>query len=72
MNPISRFMLASVAAEIRSADAVLSSVVAQLQQAHVWSGEDADRFQREWHDLVSHRLQTAALRVDSANLTTFP
>lgn len=64
-------MLANVAAELRAADSVLNSVVSQLQQQHVWSGDDAERFQREWNDLVSLRLQAAAHRVDSANLIPF-
>ncbi|MET0990197.1 MAG: hypothetical protein ABWY54_06090 [Glaciihabitans sp.] len=65
---LSNIALSSAAAEIRAAEQILTSVVAQLQQAGTWSGADADRFQREWHDLVTSRLQSAAGRVESCSL----
>lgn len=72
MSLISRITFASAAAEIRSAEIILSGVVAQLQDANVWSGADAERFQREWHDLVSSRLHSAANKVDTVTLVQMP
>ena len=72
MSLISRMTFASAAAEIRSVEAVLTSVGAQLQDANVWSGADAERFQREWHDLVSSRLHSAASKVDSVTVIQMP
>jgi uncharacterized protein YukE len=69
---ISRLMFVSAAAEIRSVEAVLAGAIAQLQDANVWSGADAERFQREWNDLVSSRLDAAAHKVDTVALIQMP
>lgn len=71
MSVISRMSLMSTAAEIRAADAVLRGAVAQLVGANVWSGADADRFQREWDDLVTARLRSAAAKVEGCSLIDF-
>ena len=56
-------------ADIRSAESRLASIVAELQQAGVWSGADADRFQREWNDLVRGRLLGAASQLEATRYT---
>lgn len=71
MGLISRTSLNSTAAEIRAADAQLRVAVAQLVQANVWSGADAHRFQNEWHDLVTSRLQSASAKVEGVALIDF-
>jgi uncharacterized protein YukE len=63
--------LMSTAAEIRAAEGALRSAVAQLVDANVWSGADADRFQREWEDLVTARLRSAASKVEGCSLIDF-
>jgi hypothetical protein len=72
MSGIARITLISTAAEIRAAESVLNALIADLQDKNVWSGADADRFQREWHDLVSARLLSAAHRVDTCSLIEMP
>jgi len=68
---ISRVSLNSTAAEIRAADAMMRVAVANLIAADVWSGADARRFQREWDDLVSSRLHSAASKIEGASLIDF-
>lgn len=69
---LSQLALSNAVSEIRSAEATLTSIVSQLQAANVWSGEDAARFQQEWNSLVSHRLSSAAARLDACTFITFP
>lgn len=69
---LSQLALANAVAEIRGAEATLTSIVTQLQGSHVWSGEDAARFQAEWYELVSSRLNSAAARLDSCTFITLP
>lgn len=71
MGIISRMSLNSAAAEIRAAEAMMRVAVAQLVEADVWSGADARRFQREWDDLVSGRMHSAAAKIEGASLIDF-
>lgn len=71
MGLISRMSLNSTAAEIRAADAMMRVAVDQLVAADAWSGADARRFQREWDDLVSGRLRSAATKIEGAGLIDF-
>ncbi len=57
----------SAAAQIRVAEAQLSAIVRELQDAGVWSGADADRFQRDWQELVRGRLLGAASKLDGVS-----
>ena len=68
---LSRIALSSTAAEIRAADAQMRTAVSQLLDANVWTGEDAVRFQNEWNDLVTSRLQSAAAKIEGASLVQF-
>ena len=64
--------IANAAAEVRAADAALASIIAELHRDGVWTGADAERFQQEWRDLVSTRLQSAAGRLDGCDFIPFP
>ena len=57
--------LSDAAAQIRQAEAQLSRTAAELADAGMWSGQDADRFQDSWRDSVRGPLQSAAGLVDS-------
>ena len=63
--------IANAAAEVRAADATLKSIISELHRDGVWTGADAERFQQEWQDLVSSRLQTAADRLDGCDFIEF-
>lgn len=69
---MSQLALSNAVSEIRGAESTLTSIVAQLQAASVWSGDDAARFQSEWNSLVSNRLSAAAGRLDACTFITFP
>jgi hypothetical protein len=62
----------SAAAEVRVAQAVLAATVAELLDNSVWEGPDALRFQQEWADLVSARLESAAARIETCRLIPLP
>lgn len=67
---ITKSTLTQAAVELRSAEAALSSLTAELQQRGVWSGADAERFQREWNELVRSRLHQAASILDGVSVIT--
>jgi len=69
---ISKSMLSQAAGEIRSAESQLAAIVAELRDAGVWSGADAERFQQDWNDLVRGRLLAAASLLDGVSLITRP
>lgn len=52
------------AQEIRGAEAALVTAVAALEESGVWSGSDAQQFQRDWNDQVSAPLRSAARTID--------
>lgn len=56
--------LRDAALEIRQADATLTTIVANLDASGVWSGNDADAFQRDWRDQVHNPLIGAAASID--------
>lgn len=62
-------LIDSAVADIRAAESRLTGIVAELQQAGVWSGADADRFQRDWNDLVRSRLLSAASQLEGTRYT---
>ena len=41
----------------------------ELDLPSTWSGEDADRFRLDWHDLVTARLHAAANKLDGVSFT---
>ncbi len=67
---ITRGMLSRTSGEIRSAEAALAGVIGELRDAGVWSGDDADRFMRDWNDQVRGRLLGAANLIDGVTLIT--
>lgn len=69
---LTRPALNSAAAQIRAAEAQLAIIVRELQDAGVWSGADADRFQRDWNDLVRARLVGAAAKLDAVSFVSMP
>ena len=62
--------LRDAALEIRQADALLTSIVSELQARGVWSGDDADAFQRDWQDQVHGPLAAAAGIIDRIEFIT--
>jgi hypothetical protein len=64
--------IANAAADVRAAEATLASIIAELHGDGVWTGADAERFQQEWRELVSSRLQSAAGRLDNCDFIPFP
>ncbi|WP_167042833.1 hypothetical protein [Salinibacterium sp. ZJ454] len=67
---VSKWQVAQAAQDIRTAEVALTRIVQELQDAGVWSGADADRFQREWNDLVRGRLLSAAAKLDAVAFIT--
>jgi uncharacterized protein YukE len=67
---ITKATLSQAAADLRSAEAQLSQMTSELQERGVWTGADADRFQREWNDLVRARLHQAAGLLDATAVIT--
>ncbi len=61
-------MLSDAAGEIRQAESALNRIISELDQAGVWSGADADRFQRDWSDNVRAKLLGAANSLDAASV----
>lgn len=59
----------AAAADVRALAAAMSQTLAELDLPSNWSGADADRFQREWHELVQSRLLTAANKLDGISFT---
>jgi len=62
--------LRNAAVEIRQADAALATIIADLEGAGVWTGDDARRFQREWNDQVHNPLRAAAGIIDAVDFVT--
>lgn len=61
---LSNSAMNSAAGDVRALAAAMSQVLAELDMPSNWSGSDADRFQREWNELVHSRLMTAANKID--------
>ena len=57
--------------DIRAADAALSLAVQELRSSGAWSGDDADRFEREWNDQVRGRLLRAAGSMEGLSFVPF-
>jgi hypothetical protein len=61
----------AVAAQARAIDGLMTSAIEELSSANAWSGPDAERFRREWHEQVSARLRIAAAKLDGISFTDF-
>ncbi len=64
---LSNSAMDQVAAEIRGIASAMTTTMNELQHPSTWSGDDADRFQRDWNDLVHARLVTAANKLDGVS-----
>lgn len=62
--------LRNAALEIREADAALAAIVAELESAGVFTGDDARRCEREWTDRVQNPLRAAAGIIDAVDFVT--
>lgn len=71
MNLLSRAGITIAAAHLRAIEAGTRVTVGHATSEGVWSGADADRFAREWEDLVSARLRSAARHLDTIDLNPF-
>jgi len=54
----------AAAAQIRSIALGLDFAVREIDLPRGWTGEDADRFLLDWHELVHQRLVAAANKLD--------
>jgi uncharacterized protein YukE len=54
----------AAAAQVRQISAIMTSAINELGSPHSWSGADAERFQRDWDDLVTSRLTAAGNKLD--------
>ena len=61
---LSNGAMAQASADIRAVAAAMNAAVTELGHPATWSGEDAERFERDWHDLVTSRLHAAANKLD--------
>lgn len=64
---LSHGALSNAANDLRSIAADMTRALGELDQPSTWSGEDAERFAREWNDLVVGRLHTAANKLDGVS-----
>lgn len=67
---MSRWAMNGAAAQVRALDSTMNRIVTDLTSAGVWSGEDADRFETDWHDLVRTRMLNAASKMDHIQYET--
>lgn len=61
----------TAADQVRSAAVALAALQAELAAATTWSGPDADRFQRNWHEQVTNPLTFAAATLDAVVFVKF-
>ena len=61
--------MAAASAQMRAIAQGIQAALAELDGATGWSGADAERFQREWDDLVCGRLHAAANKLDGISFT---
>lgn len=67
---LTRGTLQGAASQIREAEMHLSSVVRELVDSGAWTGNDADRFERDWNDRVRGPLHGAAATLDGVSYIT--
>ena len=67
---MSRWAMSGAASQVRQIDSTMARLVAELTSAGVWTGADADRFERDWHDRVRPHLLKAAQRMDNVQFET--
>lgn len=61
---LSNWAMNHAASEIRGIAASMTNGLSGLGHPATWSGDDADKFQRDWNDLVLGRLNAAANKLD--------
>lgn len=61
---LSNWAMNQAAGDIREIAAAMTATMSELQSASTWSGDDAEKFQRDWNDLVNARLLNAANKLD--------
>lgn len=64
---LSNGAMAQASADIRTLAAAMTAAVNELGHPATWSGEDAERFERDWNELVTARLHTAANKLDGVS-----
>ncbi|MET0990202.1 MAG: hypothetical protein ABWY54_06115 [Glaciihabitans sp.] len=64
---MSNWAMSQAAAEIRALAQSMTTTVGELGHPATWSGDDADRFQRDWQELVHTRLANAANKLDGVD-----
>ena len=67
---MTRWAMSGAAAQVRTLDGNMTRIVSELTAAGVWTGEDAERFERDWHDLVRSRMLNAASKMDNIHYET--
>lgn len=64
---LSNWAMNQAAAEVRGIAGAMTSAMNELGLPSNWSGDDADKFQRDWNDLVHNRLLAAANKLDGVS-----
>ncbi len=62
----------ALARDVRGLEGEATAVVAGLVAQGVWTGDDADRFERDWLELVTRRLRSAADALDAVSVSDLP
>ena len=63
--------MAQASADIRAYAIAMNAAVGELVDSATWTGEDAERFERDWYELVTSRLHTAANKLDGVSFEEF-
>lgn len=67
---LTKATLSGAAENVRNAHVLLDRIAGQLESHRVWSGDDAEKFRREWADDISHPLVVAAALLEGVSYTT--
>jgi uncharacterized protein YukE len=67
-----RAELQSAIVQLRAAESRLSRTVGTLEEAGVWAGADAKRFQSAWADEVRRPLLVATAMLDAMEFVSMP
>jgi len=62
---MSKWAMSGAAGQVRAIEATTTRLVDEMTSAGTWSGNDADRFERDWNELVRMRLLRAAQKMDA-------
>jgi len=61
---LSNGAMSAASGQVREIANGMTAMMNDLGTPQGWSGADADRFQRDWNDLVHNRLMAAANKLD--------